>query len=198
MPGGLQKPIFRPTCGGKSSDRRPPPGGSTMPGYFRCSSHNANRCQKLRTNALIYIDLRSIENTQNTHRVRMSATPSNPGFGSRYSFPPGFIPLSRSGESGVLARTDGACEWVEMQKGQSALIERVPTRWFPIPETVRVDRQRKWLQRLRKECGMEAVLAATGKSRRTWEGWEQGRTLPFHQAAVLAVLKWKNDDFRAR
>lgn len=51
-----------------------------------------------------------------------------------------------------------------------------------LPQSV----QRDWLQAIRANHGWKAADAA-GVSRRTWEGWEQGRTITY--AKVLALYE---------
>lgn len=61
-------------------------------------------------------------------------------------------------------------------------------RLIPAPE----DSQRLILQHAKKRYGLPALLASLGASKsskptskRTWEGWEQGRPMPFHKLCLL-------------
>jgi hypothetical protein len=64
--------------------------------------------------------------------------------------------------------------------------------WSELSADEQRDAQCDWLQCLRLENHVPP--AAAGVSRRTWEGWEQGRPLPFAIALRLALGAW--DDRR--
>lgn len=52
-----------------------------------------------------------------------------------------------------------------------------------LPESVLTD----WVRDLRSRRGLDAVLAASGASRRTWEGYEQGRPIPIATIYALTI-----------
>lgn len=113
--------------------------------------------------------------------------------------PPGFLPLATFHPRdvfdappvyGVVPDAGGGCEWRYSENRNSPLWETVPEHGEG-PLMGRIEFQRHWLQFTRKELGWAAVLATTGKSQRTWEGWEQGRSLPYHHAYFLALRLWK-------
>jgi len=107
-----------------------------------------------------------------------------------FGLPPGYVLVksmqAESGGSGVLPDKKGNCLWVQVIKGSAA--DHNPTIWGELPDTERNVTQRLWLRWLRKmNRGIESQL---GISPRTWEGWEQGRPIPYFQAVRLAHRIW--------
>jgi hypothetical protein len=121
-----------------------------------------------------------------------------------YGFPPGFVPLfsDNGGIIGIMPEQDGKCKWVKAFKGSRR--ERLPTAYPQIPESKKQQDkdeyqenreafQRVWLRSFRKTFGWQFITDTIGHSRRTWEGWEQGRHIPFHVMARLTTLKWNRE-----
>ena len=86
--------------------------------------------------------------------------------------------------------------WVLLSYGITLLPFATPmeeSMWRPV--------QHDWLAMLRSAPGQdlaaafswEACLAFADASKRTWQGWEQGRKMPYFKAAALAYQLWQMD-----
>ncbi len=115
--------------------------------------------------------------------------------------PEGFIQLGEWDTDGkmpmgVIPDSKGLCQWVAVSLSRG--FERAPV-IAPLHEKDAKSAQNRWLMCPKGKKGQYA--AAIGVSKRTWEGWEQGRPMPFFRASLLAIL-WeqeaKEDTVRAR
>ena len=136
------------------------------------------------------------------------------------SYPPGFLPVAHDQKDGIIGlfpARDGKGEWVALQKGQGRIEEHLDTIWGRLPENAPPgvptgaewkaipkdlmwsipvaaswkDVQRDWLQSMRIRAHGAEFLQSIGVSRRTWEGWEQGRPIPYFQASRIAFQFWE-------
>ena len=111
----------------------------------------------------------------------------------KLGLPPGFVALMTMtpGEClGFLPDENGNCRLVQITKGSA--ISHLPTRIAQFPEQGRKSMQRRWLRSLRLEDAdlPGSIEAELGISPRTWQGWEQGRPVPYFQAVRLAQMIW--------
>lgn len=109
----------------------------------------------------------------------------------RNDFPPGFIITGhKTGRRfiGALPNPKGNCTWTMVIKG----LDEDPTIHGKISnpdEAAQI--QRIWLRRIRDRIiAWDQILRELKISRRTWEGWEGTRPLPYHQAARIAARAW--------
>lgn len=104
-------------------------------------------------------------------------------------YPPGFVPV-KDGElvTGILPAATGNCQWVTLLIGYSVS----QTLWVSVEENTWQAVQKDWLYNARKRKHQATIPNEIGVSLRTWEGWEQGRFLPYHQAVRIALILWEN------
>lgn len=98
--------------------------------------------------------------------------------------------------STILPAKDGNCLWVLLSYGITVL----PLA-SPIDDPGWQIVQHDWLVMLRSAPRQEFCPAFTWEqcleiadvSKRTWQGWEQGRKIPYFKAAALAYQLWQMD-----
>lgn len=119
--------------------------------------------------------------------------------------PPGFVAVQTISPGlyrGVLPHEKGRCLWVEVEKGDKVTsdFKGKPTKTTQLPGLEGKNLQRDWLRSLRLQVlkDEQEVEAKLGIKPRTWEGWEQGRPIPYFQAVRLAIMLWERHRFQWR
>lgn len=116
----------------------------------------------------------------------------DPHYGAQH--PPDLLPIGYQDDRGlVCAAPDekGGTSWVRYLPAQTIgpQNQRLPRHVLPHEDPKSV--QRLWLQAIRARLGWPESLSLAGcVSRRTWEGWELGKRIPYFRLAITLRSIW--------